>query len=70
MKAFYEMKLQEKNSLLEKSSREYSNLCEVNEKTLLSYKTNTEKDMGELIRKIEGAAELNERYMALSNRYS
>lgn len=70
MKAFYEGKLQEKNRLLEKTSLEYSTLCETNEKTLIAYKTNSEKDMGDLLRKIENMAELNERYLELSNRYA
>lgn len=45
-------------------------LCEGKEKTLVSYKTNSEREMNELIRKIEGLAELNDRYLRQSNQLS
>ena len=43
MKGFYEAKLQEKNALIEKSTFEYTETCEQNEKALIAYKAHSEK---------------------------
>lgn len=70
MKEYYESKIREKNALLEKTAQEYTILCEGKEKTLVSYKTNSEREMNELVRKIEGLAELNDRYLRQSTQLS
>lgn len=70
MKDYYESKIREKNALLEKTAQEYAVLCEGKEKTLVSYKANSEREMNELIRKIEGLAELNDRYLRQSTQLS
>lgn len=56
MKAYYESKIQEKNALLEKTAQEFAVLCETKEKSLVAYKANSEREMNELIHKIEGVA--------------
>lgn len=66
MKSYYETKIQEKNSLLEKTAQEYAVSCESKEKAFSLHKANSEREMSELVRKIEGIAELNERYLKQS----
>lgn len=70
MKAFYEGKIHEKNILLEKTASEYATLCQTKEQTLVAYKSNSEREMNEMIRKIEGMAELNQRYIMQSAQIS
>lgn len=70
MKAYYEAKIQEKNVLIEKTANEYATLCQTKEQTLVSYKNNSEKEMNDMIRKIEGMAELNQRWMSQSAQIS
>jgi hypothetical protein len=45
-------------------------LCQTKEQTLVSYKANSEKEMGDLIRRIESMAELNQRYLIQSTEMS
>jgi hypothetical protein len=45
-------------------------LCETKERTLVAYKANSEKEMGDLVRKIEAMAELNGRYLTQSTEMS
>ena len=43
MKVFYETKIQQKNALLQKTAQEFALQCETKEKTLVSYKANSER---------------------------
>ena len=56
--------------MIEKLTFEYSENCEKSEKALIAYKAHSEQEMAGLLKKIEASAELNERYMSLSTRYS
>lgn len=66
MKSFYEAKIQEKNLLMEKTASEFAAMCQTKESSYLAFRTASERDMNELVRKIEGMAELNERYLRQS----
>ena len=68
MKAYYEAKIQEKNALLEKTAQEFAVVCETKEKALAAYKANSEREMNELVLKIEGLAEMNDRYLKQSSK--
>lgn len=70
MRAYYEAKIQEKNVLLEQTTAEFQALCQTKEQTLITYRTNSEQEMSELVRKIESMAELNERYLRQSTQFS
>ena len=68
MKAFYESKVQEKNLLIEKTAQEFAVACETKEKAFATYKAKNEQDMNELLRKLEGLAEMNDRYLKQSSK--
>ena len=68
MKAYYEAKIQEKNALIEKTAQEFAVACETKEKAFAAYKAKQEQDMNDMVRKIEGLAEMNDRYLKQSSK--
>jgi hypothetical protein len=56
--------------MIEMTAKEFQLLYEAKEQTLIAHKANSEKEMGDLIRKIESMAELNERYLSQSGETS
>lgn len=55
---------------MERTAREFQTLCETKEQSLIAFRANSEREMSELIRKIDGMAELNERYLLQSSQMS
>jgi hypothetical protein len=53
--------------MIERTATEFQMLYETKEQTLIAHKANSEKEMSDLVRKIEAMAELNNRYLSQSN---